>query len=709
MEESPLKADAIRQRNLNRLLLPENLVFIGGARAAGAIEVARSMGYGGRIYAVNPKADQIAGVPTFKRVSDLPEPPDAAFVAVSGTPAIEIISELRQVGAGGVACYASGFAEAGSDGERLQQQLIEHAGDLALIGPNCFGVINYVNGGHLWPLRFPQYTGPRGVSVVSQSGNLCINLANSQRSIPWNHLVSIGNQAVLGVEDLMLNFANDPLVKVIGVYLEGLRDVRAFHEAALYAADRGIPIVVLKSGSSQAGAEAVMSHTSSLAGSEEMYNALFERTGIIRSKSLPEMEETLKLLAISGPPKGRRVVAFTSSGGDAGLTADIGTAEGLEFAGADRHAREATAKNLPDYMHVGNPLDFGAVMWGQEEPLRRIFTDMIESGCDSTVLVADAPSYDQDSHGSVGAMVRALASASKHANIPSAHISINPESMPKAMREGTIDLGVTPLQGLQEAMRAIAGAAGYSEWRERVSQVGRPHPLLPVVFVDEDIILLDEHRSKAALENHGLRCPERRICSRAELANCAEAIGFPVVVKALSEHLPHKTEVGGIVVGIHSAAAAEEAGRQIAEAVSTAQPHIEVSSFIVERMASKPVAELIVGVKRDPIFGLALIIGVGGTMVELLRETTTLLLPVNRSDVKKVLTTGILGKLMSGFRGTPVGDIEAATEAIMAIVRFAEANSQSIVELDVNPLMTLPIGHGALAVDALISCSRLPI
>lgn len=262
------------------------------------------------------------------------------------------------------------------------------------------------------------------------------------------------------------------------------------------------------------------------------------------------------------------------------------------------------------------------------------------------------------------------------------------------------------MQGLDEAMRAIASAARYREWQSARADAQTPLPLLDVGGEQaKGSILLDEHTSKAGLARYGLAVPAGGAVGFEQLADAAEEVGFPVVIKALTAKLPHKTEAGAVVLGVANKGEARAAGEKIRASVANYDPAIAVDMFLVEKMADKPVAELIVGIKRDPSFGLALVIGLGGIFVELTRQAEVILLPTTRERIEAALTTGVLGELLRGFRGRSAGDVDAAAAAIMAIAKFAEANSDRIVELDVNPLMIMPAGRGVVAVDALVRAS----
>ncbi len=693
-----------RRANVKRLLRPKSVAFIGGSRAAKSIQATQAAGFKGPIYAVNPKLTEIEGVRCYPTVDDLPEAPDATFILSPIESTIASVRSLDRRGAGAAVCFAAGFAELGEAGEGLQQELVEASGNLALVGPNCYGVINYVNGGSLWPNTYPAVTSGTGVAALAQSGNCCIHLCQSERSVPWSYIVSVGNQAALGVEDYIPALVDDEHVRAIGIYLEGLRDVQAFHEAALLAAERGKPIVVLKSGMSQAGARVALSHTSSIAGTDTMYDALFERTGVIRVRTLPELEETLKLLSVWGAVPGKRLVSFSASGGDSGLAADYADLAGLEQPQPTEAQRQAVLAELPEYGQVSNPVDFTAALWGMGEPLERIFTSLMKEGADKGMLVVD---HSRDAPGVIspavdamtGAMVNAYRATGKRAAIA----SMNPESMPEVLREKMIRAGVVPLQGMDDAMRAISKTADHAEWREKLTAATRPALPLPVIAVNEDNAqLLDEKAGKEALARHGLPVPQNRAATLAEVAAASEALGFPVAVKALHKDLPHKTEAGAVALNIRSGAEAKEAAERILRNVAHHDSSLKLEKFLVEKMADRPLAELLVGVKRDARFGLCLVVGAGGILVELLKEAATLLLPVRRENVEAVLRRGALGRILQGYRGKEPADIAATIDAVMAVAAFAEANNDRLVELDVNPLLVMGEGKGALAVDALI-------
>lgn len=693
-----------RQANLKRLLAPRHLVFLGGERAALAIRTCRAAGYAGEMYAVHPKKTEIEGVACVKRISDLPVAPDGTFLAVPAQATIEVVGELATMGASGAVCYAAGFAELGEAGAKLNRQLLAAAGDLAIVGPNCFGVINYVNNGSLWSVPYRPSPRPRGAAVVGQSGNLCINLSMNQREVPFSYIISAGNQAVLGFEDYVDALADDENVTAIGLFLEGIRDVRRFSEACLKALAVGKPVAALRVGVSELGAKVAASHTNSLAGQNELYDTLFDRLGILRTRSVPQFLELLKALSLGPLPKGRRLAVFSSSGGDNGLAADCASAAGLALPALAPAAAAAVQKLLPDYGTASNPLDFTAGYWGQEKLLAPMFKSVLDSGYhDVAAIVIDHPRQDDpavyDDH--MAAMVRALATASAASGVPGAVVCVNPESMPEVMRRAVIDAGLLPLQGLHDAFEVLGRCADHAAFTEKTARSGLPAIPLAAPPAATERRVVDEVESKRRLAACGLRIPAGKLVSFDGLRAAAAPPEGPLALKAVDPALPHKTDAGAVALGLLGADAVVAAADHMRQRIARTRG-IQVDSFLVEPMVQGALAELIVGVKADSNFGMVLVIGAGGILVEMLNDVGRLLLPASRSEIETALRSLKVFRLLDGYRGKPKADVSAILDGIEAIVDYAQRNARTVVEIDVNPLMVLDDGRGVVAVDALI-------
>lgn len=689
---------------LHRLLTPRSIAFIGGSVAEMAIKRCLELGFNGEIWPVNPRLDSVAGYPAFPSVDALPGPPDAAYIAIRNRLTIETVRSLSAMGAGGCVCYAAGFAEVGGEGEKLQEQLVEATGDMPLIGPNCFGYVNYVDKCSLWPYLFGGEPSDRGVALISQSGNIAMNLTMNDRSLRMTYVIGAGNQATLGTGDYINALLDDDRVSAIGMYIEGIDDVNHFALAAKRAIAKRVPIVVLKVGRTEAAAQQSSSHTNSLTGSDALHDVFFERLGIVRVDSLNQLLETLKILDAAVPLTGLKIVTMSCSGGEAAVIADVAPEYGLETPPfSDAQTRDLTSQ-FPDYVTVSNPFDYNTSIWGDPEALRRCFTSAMTGTHDAAFLIYDHPTV-VGSGKEVDEWVQALDAfidAHKATGMPAFVLSTISELLPREIRDRAAAGGVIPLQGLDDGLAAYAAAATYYSRCEQLAT----NLTLPRVANNLNVgvsgpRVLDENESKLALSEYGLTIPSGGVCSVDDAATFAERIGFPVVVKAHGRDFLHKSDLGAVALNLRSADEVRAAVASIQ--VSCASHELIVTSFLVERMIETAVAELIVGVKRDEQFGPALVIGAGGILVELLSDTLSLLLPTDREAVQNAIGSLAIATLMNGYRGNPPGDFAALVDAVLAIAAFTEANWSSLLELDVNPLMVLPIGEGVVAADALIS------
>lgn len=695
-----------QKQNFERLLRPRQIAFVGGADAIVAIGEARRRGYAGDIWPVNPRRSEMAGLPCFASLDDLPCAPDAVFLAIPAEPAIEAISRLAAMGAGGVVCYTAGFGETGGDGTAREESLREAAGGMALIGPNCYGMINYLDGAALWPFTHGGDCPGYGAAVITQSGMFSSDITMSQRSLPLTHMISAGNQAVLSLEDFVEVLAGNPAVRAIGLHIEGLRDVPRFERAAVAAIRNGTPLVALKTGRSQIGAALTQSHTGSLSGANELYDALFERTGVISVSSPSQFIETLKYLCVAGAPEGHRVMGFTCSGGGATMLADHGETIGLSFPAFGDSDRGFLQQLLPSIATVSNPLDYTTPIWGQPEHTEPVFAEAVaRSGADAVILVQDypAPGLDETKHFYL-ADAMALANAMQETGLPTAICSTIHENMDADTRDQLIARGVAPMMGIHEALNAITQAAGWAKARDRIS-ASPPGPLLqtpmPVGFE-----MLHEAASKALLDGSGITLPKNALASGIDAPLAAARVGFPVALKMMSARLAHKTEAGAVRLGLESTETVAQAVKEMIEAVRNYDREAVSDLFLIERMAAPPVAEMIVGIRRDPQFGLAMTIGSGGVLVELLKDTATLLLPASAADIRRALERLKLSKLLDGFRGRPKVDMDALAARLAELGDFVLAQADSFAEIEVNPLFVHQ--NSMTAVDALIHAVTPP-
>ena len=742
-----------RRRNLRRLLKPRHVAVIGGREAETVAGECARIGYRGPVWPVNPRREAIGGHRCFRAVEDLPQAPDAAFVAVPREAAIDTVARLAAMGAGGAVCHTAGFAETGPEGARLEAALVEAAGDLALIGPNCYGVINYLDRAALWPFAHGGSCPGYGAAIVTQSGMLSSDLTMSQRSVPFAFMASIGNQSVVTLADCIDIFAELGGVRAIGLHVEEIPDVARFSEAVRKAVAARVPVVALRTGVSEIGARLVASHTGALSGADDLYQALFDRLGVIRVSTPAELLETLKLLCVAGVPGGDRVAAFTCSGGAAAMLADHVQGLGLQFPPPSERAAERLAQCLPHTATVSNPLDYTTPIWGIPQRVRPVFDAMLADPCDIALIVQDYPLEGLDeSKDSYLSDARSFIAAARAAGVPAAVCSTLPENLDRTTREMLVAAGVAPMQGLREALGAIAGAVWHGRRRQRIRDDARatdaeasagPSIGAGCALGTEaeagdrveaeagtvagagvgvragagagaevgvgaaahhartaPVTSVDEYQAKRWLHGAGIPIPAGRVTGAREAPEAAARIGFPVAVKLVSEHLLHKTEAGAVALGISSPAEVEAAVARIRAGVRRLDADAPADRFLVERMVGPPLAELLVGVRTDPRFGLAMTLASGGVLTELVADAVTILLPASRVDLEEALGRLRISRLLDGFRGSPPANRTVIVDALYRLASHLCREDNEVEEIEVNPLFVLT--DRVCAVDALM-------
>ena len=691
-------------QNLGRLLSPRSIAFVGGTIADMAIRRNLELAYDGEIWPVHPDRSEVAGLKCYPSVSDLPSAPDAAFIAVRRELTIDIVQKLSDAGAGGCVCYAAGFAEMGDEGQKLQDKLVKAAGDMPLVGPNCFGLVNYLDNCALWPYLFGGKPVERGSALISQSGNIAMNLTMNKRSVNFTHVIGAGNQAVLGQADYIDTLLQDDRVVAIGMYIEGVDDIEHFSRSALQALKQNVPIVVMKVGKTDASARQSGSHTSSLTGSDELFDALFDRLGIVRVNSLNRLLETLKVFELGVPLAGRNIFSLSCSGGEAAVVADAVAEIDIEMKPFSDAQMENLAAQFPNYVTVSNPFDYNTSIWGDRAAMERCFTTAMEGAHDAAVLIYDHPTVVSDEVDEWVMTLDAFIAAHKATGMPAFVVCTISELLPEEIRDRLIAEGIVPLQGLDDALFALSGAAKYHEFlADGAAAATLPKFAAGEIAPDTAVRFLDEFQSKCRLRDFGLTVPEGGVGAAAEAPEIAERIGYPVVVKAVGEKFLHKSDVGAVVLNLKSADDVVAAVANISESVG--ESHGAPERFLVERMATGAIAELIIGIKRDDQYGPALVIGAGGILVELIADSVSLLLPTDRAAVTRAVESLSSYKLIKGFRGNRAGDMTAIVDAVLSVAAFAESNWDRLMELDINPLLVLPRGQGVVAADALISFS----
>ncbi|PDT10371.1 acetate--CoA ligase family protein [Rhizobium sp. M1] len=679
---------------LDRLLRPQTIAVFGGREARRVIEQCDRMGFAGKIWPVHPKLDEVLGRRCYRSVADLPSAPDAAFVGVNRMLTVEIVRGLSEAGAGGAVCYASGFSEAMAelaDGAELQQALLSAAGGMPILGPNCYGLINGLDGALLWPDQHGMRRIEKGVAILTQSSNIAINLTMQTRGLPIAYMVTAGNQAQTSLADVACALIDDPRVTAIGLHVEGFGDLASLERLAAIARQSRKPVVVLKVGRSEQAKRAAVSHTASLAGSDAVADAVLARLGIGRVQTLPALLETLKLLHVAGPLASHSISSMSCSGGEASLMADAAVGRNVEFPALQPQQLPRLRRVLGEMVTLSNPLDYHTFVWGDVARQTEAFSAMFEGGYALNLVVLDFPRGDRCDASEWVMTADAVIAASSATGALAGLLATLPENMPEPIAKRLMANGIAAFSGIDEAIIAAEVAAGIGQaW-----QAPPPPPLLDVPSSDGEIETLTEADAKAELAACGLPVPRGlQAFSPREAAEQAERLGFPVVLKGLG--IAHKTEAGAVALNLWDI-----------EAVSKAAAEMPPNAgYLVEKMIDPPVAELIVGAVRDPVFGLSLTLGAGGIFVELLEDSVILPLPATKTEIHTAISRLKLAKLLNGYRGRPRGDAEAAVAVISAAADYVVKNASCLEELDINPLMVLPEGRGVAAVDVLIRRRR---
>ena len=676
--------------SLERLLRPSSVAVIGGATAARVIEQCDRMGFEGEIWPVHPTRPEVAGRPAFRTVEALPRPPDAAFVGVNRNAAIDAVAALAAAGAGGAICYAAGFLEA-KGGGGLQEALVAAAGAMPLVGPNCYGLINFLDGVPLWP---DQHGGARlgaegrGVAIIMQSSNVAISVTMQRRGLPIAYMVTAGNQAQLGLSDLALALLEDDRVSALGLHVEAFDSVAGMEAVAARARARRVPLVALKVGRSRAAQAAALSHTASIAGADAGSAALLTRLGVPRAHGIGDFLEALKFLHTAGPLAGRRIGSLSCSGGEAGLMADAVADTRLTLPPLTPNHAAAVAATTHPLVTVANPFDYHTFSWGDEAALRTTFAAFANGGFDANVLVLDFPRDDRCDDADWQVTAQAFEQALRDADAKGAVLATLAENMPEGWAQALLARGIAPLCGIGEGLAALEAAAVVGEaWR----QPAAPPVVAPALAAGVPRVI-DEAEAKARLRRVGLATPAGGVAQDADAAAAvAASLDGALVVKALG--VAHKTERGAVRLGLRGAAAVRAAAQDLLPLGA---------GLLVERQVEDVVCELIVGLKRDAQFGVLLTLGAGGILVELVRDSVTLLLPTHADAVREALAGLRCAPLLRGHRGRPAGDVDAAVAAVLAVANFGVAHAAVLEELDVNPLAVLPAGQGVVALDALL-------
>jgi len=699
----PINSEAV---DLGRLLRPRSIAIVGAqpertSIGGGVLSNLEMFGYAGEIHLVSRSRDEIRGRACVKSISDLPSGIDVAVLIVPQAAIMESVRACIERRIGAVVVYTSGFAEADENGRRQQEELAatcREAG-IALLGPNCMGYTNYLDGIPLTfePVDVRRITRAEGrVAIVAQSGATAANIrfAMHAREIDTSYIIATGNEATLGAEHFIDFLLDDPLNAAIGVYVEQIRNPAFFLETARRARRQSVPIVLLHPGSSERGRAAAQSHTGALAGDHAVMQTILRSEAVALVDTTDEMFDVLAILSRFPAPKPGKAGVVTNSGAIRGLCFDFSERVGLELATLSPEIEAEMQALVPPYVHVDNPFDVGTTGFANPGIFGSSLEVMLKEPDVGMVLQSHAGGSPRMQVAKSDSILPVFATADKPVilNIIGDDYPLDEQFMADVRAAG-----IPFFRSPERAMRAMAAVATYAD---ALAEVAEAKPAATPAAALAGHGTIPEYEGKRVLAELGIRVPRGGMArSVDEAISVAEGIGYPVVIKAQAVALAHKSDAGGVIVNIADAAALRAAWEKLHANVAAAKPGLALDGVLVEEMA-KPGLEMVVGAKRDPQWGPVVLVGLGGVWIEALSDARLLPAGAGRARVLAELKRLKAAKLLGPFRGQAARDIDAIADVVIRLGELMLADP-AIREVDINPLVVGAEGEGAVALDAL--------
>jgi len=693
--------------DLSRLICPRSVVLVGASerpQSIGGRTLTNLIDHStieGELYLVNPTKTELRGRRCWPSVASLPQTPDVAIIAVPASGALQVLEECAARHVPFAIILTSGFSEAGLEGEQAQARIKEIAdrSGMRIYGPNCPGLTN-VNQrlGMTFSPSFPHDLIKGPIGLATQGGGLGRNVMQAmERGIGIGLWASTGNEVDLQVADFIRYMATAPDIKVIVTLLEGIKDGPRFLSALQCAADNGKPVIALKVGKSEYGQRAAQSHTASLTGSADVNSAVFRQYGVIEVDDIDELVDTAWLFARAMPSERAGVGIYCSSGGTSALTADAVGLAGLTLPEFSAETTEVLRSRLPDYAAIGNPVDTTAVVLSDAELVEQTLSAVAADPNLGCVIAPISLDYGETTI----RLAQTIIAAQK--NVDSL---IVPIWMSDRLGEGyrlLVEAGFAPPRSVGKAIAAIRR---WTEWGQaRRSAVGQPDRSAGIAGAPPASAVrnLSELDAKNLLGQFGIALlPVAVARSREEARTLADGMGYPVVAKIASRDIVHKSDIGGVKVGIGDGRGVETAWDEIMASVKHHKPEASLEGLLIEKMAPGGGIELMAGVTRDPVFGHVMTFGMGGIYVEILKDVTRRLLPLTRADAAAMVREMRTFPMLAGARGRPASDIAALERLLMNVSDFVMANAGRIEEMDLNPVWVGALGEGAMPLDAVI-------
>lgn len=707
-----MNASVSPEFDLSRLINPRSIALVGASDRPASIgertltNLLTHSEFSGDVYLVNPTREELRGRRCWPSIAALPATPDVVVIVVPASGVLTVVEECVARGVLFAVILSSGFGEAGTEGLHAQERIREvaKAGGLRLYGPNCPGLVN-VNSrlGLTFSPSFPHDLVKGPIGLATQGGGLGRNIMQAMdRGIGIGLWASTGNEVDLQVADFIAYMAEAPDIRVIVTLLEGIKDGARFAAAVQRAAANGKPVIGLKVGRSEYGARAAQSHTASLTGSAEVNSAVFRQLGVIEVDDIDELVDTAWLFARAMPPNQEGIGIYCASGGTAALTADaVGTA-GLELAPFTAETTKILRISLPDYAAINNPVDTTTAVLSDEALVERTLRAVAQDAHLGLTIVPLALDY--------GAATARMAHNIINVQKECASL-ILPIWMSDRLGEGyklLVEQGFAPPRSINKAIKAVSRWITWGRWH-RSTQPCEPRILTVTPGGEFATRSMSEASAKSLLREAGVPLlPQFLAVSPEDACNHASAMGYPVVAKIASAQIVHKSDIGGVAIGLRNAAEVAEAWLRIMQAARAHHPNAKIDGLLIEKMAPQGGTELMVGVTRDPVFGHVMTFGLGGVYVEILRDVTRRLLPLTAGDAAAMVREIRSFALLDGARGRPKADLAALESLLLRVSDFVVRNANRIEEMDLNPVWVGADGEGALPLDAVI-IERVPV
>lgn len=687
--------------NLQKLLNPESVAVIGASERPGfglstCTNLLKSENTD-HIYFIHPKHETVLGRKCYKHISELPEAVDLCVIIVNKSLVNKTIEEAAACGCKAAIVYASGYGEAGDKASELELKALSQKLDMPIMGVNCAGFMNCSKGVYPFGMMFSSAK-KGGIAIISQSGKICLNMSQVDY-MGFSYLISSGNSSCLLIEDYIEFLIDDENTKVIGLYMEGIKNPEKFVRVLTKAAQKRKPIVILKVGRSAKGSRVAASHTGSLSGSDKSFDAVCKKFGVIRVDDIEELVQVCHLFStISMLPKNSGFAAMCLSGGETGVCADMGNTMGIEYPDFQPETIEKLRQLLPDYATPANPLDMTATLSYYKDKYAEVIETIMADPNIGMVLCGQTVLPKHKTTDVIYPMSEGMVMASEKHIKPVALMNFFNSSRDEVIRTRLESAGVPLLPAASEGFKLLRYVKNFTEydWTCRTLKLAIPAPR------EGTKTALSEYSSKEELKAGGVRVPFSYVVKNEdELKMAAAEVKYPAVAKIESPDILHKSDVGGVRLNLKNAEELTKAYHEVLDNAKAHCPDARINGVLVQEMLPQGV-EVIIGINNDPQFGPMILVGLGGVFVEVFKDVALYPAPLNKAEALEMIQSLKGYKMLKGYRGSKPCDVEALAEMLVTISDYAVANKDSLVELDINPVFIYEEGKGVDIADALI-------